>query len=69
MNAPIPRRLLAEFFGFMTAHDNDNATDRPWRSILESAASDFMQRHKISGNPDEATQQYLRLVTADMEKP
>ena len=58
-NNPIPKRLLADFMGYMAAAENDDLPDGAWFAVLEGAAEDFMGTHRLRGCPNSATHQYL----------
>lgn len=61
MAKPIPANLLDEFMGYMNAADDDDAPDGAWFQILEDAAGEFMRMHKIKGDANDATHQYIVL--------
>lgn len=60
MSNPIPQKHLAEFIGFMEAHDFDEMSDGAWFATLETAAYQFMKEKKIRGCNNDAAHQYLR---------
>ena len=62
MSNPIPARLLSEFFGYMSAHDDDDLPDGAWFALLEESAERFIGEHALrNADPNDATHQYLRM--------
>lgn len=56
---PIPEHLLSEFRGYMEAADDDDAPDGAWFQMLEDAARQFMDDHKVKGCANTAAHQYI----------
>jgi hypothetical protein len=60
-NNPIPVRLRPSFFAFMDAHDHDDMPDGAWFATLETAAQQFIDKHKLRfACNNSAAHQYLR---------
>lgn len=62
-NNPIPVRLRAEFKAHMEAHDFDSMSDGAWFATLESAAEDFIDKHRLKhADRNDAAHQYIRMI-------
>jgi hypothetical protein len=64
MSTPIPKHLSQEFVAYMGAHDFDDMPDGAWFCMLEEAAQQFLDQHKLKGCNNDAAHQYLREVSA-----
>jgi hypothetical protein len=59
MNYPIPEHLKDDFVGYMSVMDKDELPDGAWWCVLEDSAIEFMKEHKLKGDSNTATHQYL----------
>ena len=56
----IPPELFAEFVGVMDAAGSQDDSDEMWMQLLQEAAEDFIDTHKIQGaDAFKALDQYL----------
>lgn len=61
-NNPIPVRLRADFKAHMEAHDFDDLSDGAWFATLETAAQQFIDKHRLRfADNNSAAHQYLRM--------
>lgn len=62
-NNPIPVRLRDQFRAHMDAFNNDDLPDGAWFGVLEEAAQQFIDRHRIKwACNNSAAHQYLRML-------
>lgn len=62
---PIPATLKDEFIGHMQdSYDDDDAPDGAWFARLEDDAREFMRRHKLRGDENDAVHQLLNWIAA-----
>lgn len=62
-NNPIPVRLRDAFVSHMVAHDFEHMSDGAWFATLETAAQEFIDKHRLKyADNNSATHQYLRIV-------
>lgn len=62
MSFYIPKRLRDKFIAHMDAHNFDEMPDGAWFATLETAAIEFLQRHKLRGDENDATHWYLNEI-------
>lgn len=65
---PVPYALRLEFLGYMDAHNDPDASDGAWFTLLEQAADWFLQEHQLPGCYNSAVHQYLRWVAEDEQE-
>lgn len=64
-NNPIPVRLRDQFHAHMAAHDFDSMSDGAWFATLETAAQEFIDKHRLKfACNNSAAHQYLRMNEA-----
>ena len=64
MSNPVPEQHLQAFIDALIRHDREELSDGVWWSMLEDAASEFMQKYRIAGSPTAAVHQYLDATEA-----
>lgn len=63
MSKPIPERLKQEFIGYMQeGYEDDDAPDGAWFARMENDAFNFMRKHKIKGDENDAVHQLLNWI-------
>ena len=62
-NNPIPVRLRDAFVAHMVSHDFEHLSDGAWFAVLEDAAQQFIDKHRLKfAYNNSAAHQYLRIV-------